>query len=156
MQSSFARPSMIAAALTLALALALSTYSILQAKDTRAVSFAAADERPTELLVIHGVEIHRNPPQSKLDELGVSNWPKWGSGPSKIPWTFESTETMYLLEGRVIVQVEGQEGSFVIGGGDLAIFPKGMKIVWEVVEPVNKHYSLAKDDEEGEGKARSS
>ncbi|KAI4387934.1 hypothetical protein MLD38_000317 [Melastoma candidum] len=77
-----------------------------------------------------------------------------GSGPSKISWTFKSTETMYLLEGRVIVQVEGREGLFVIGG-DLAIFPEGMKIVWEVVESVNKYYSLAEDDQE-EQKAQSS
>ncbi|XP_031286750.1 uncharacterized protein LOC116145430 [Pistacia vera] len=91
---------------------------------------------------IFGVKIEKNPPQSKLDELDVSSWPKWECPPSKFPWTFKATETMYLLEGKVQVYVEGHEGSFEIGAGDLVIFPKGMNITWDVLEAVNKHYSL--------------
>ncbi|XP_044510105.1 uncharacterized protein LOC123228697 [Mangifera indica] len=91
---------------------------------------------------IFGVKIQKNPPQSKLDELDVSSWPKWECPPSKFPWTFKATETMYFLEGKVQVYVEGNEGSFEIGAGDLVIFPKGMNITWDVVEAVNKHYSL--------------
>lgn len=67
---------------------------------------------------------------------------RWGCPPSKFPWTFKATETMYLLEGKVQVFVEGHEGSFEIGAGDLVIFPKGMNITWDVLEAVNKHYSL--------------
>ncbi|ESR55093.1 Cupin 3 domain-containing protein [Citrus sinensis] len=93
---------------------------------------------------IFGVKIEKNPPQSKLSELGVTSWPKWGCPPSKFPWTFTATETMYLLEGKVIVYVDGREGSFEIGTGDLVVFPKGMKITWDVIEAVNKHYSLEK------------
>ncbi|KAL3737051.1 hypothetical protein ACJRO7_025903 [Eucalyptus globulus] len=111
-----------------------------------AMSKAAAGEEDARLVTeIHGVKIEKNPPQSKLDELGVADWPKWGCGPSKFPWTFTSTETMYLLEGKVTVYIDGHDGSFEIGGGDLVIFPKGMKIVWDVVEAVNKHYSLEKN-----------
>ncbi|CAK7340072.1 unnamed protein product [Dovyalis caffra] len=93
---------------------------------------------------IFGVKIEKNPPQSKLDELGVSTWKKWGCKPSKFPWTFEATETMYLLEGEVKVSVDGYEGSFEIRAGDLVVFPKGMKITWDVLEAVSKHYSLEK------------
>lgn len=69
---------------------------------------------------------------------------RWSCGPSKFPWSFTATETMYLLEGKVIVQVDGHEGSFTIAAGDLAVFPKGMKVTWDVIEAVNKHYSLEK------------
>lgn len=69
---------------------------------------------------------------------------RWSCGPSKFPWSFTATETMYLLEGKVIVQVDGHEGSFTIGAGDLAVFPKDMKVTWDVIEAVNKHYSLEK------------
>lgn len=62
----------------------------------------------------------------------------------KIPWSFEAEETMYLLEGKVKVTVEGSEGSFEIGAGDLVVFPKGMNITWEVIQAVKKHYSLKK------------
>ncbi|XP_030550792.1 uncharacterized protein LOC115755503 [Rhodamnia argentea] len=110
-----------------------------------AMSKSGAEEEARLVTEIHGVKIEKSPPQSKLDELGVANWPKWGCGPSKFPWTFESTETMYLLEGKVIVYIDGHDGSFEIGGGDLVVFPKGMKIVWDVVEAVNKHYSLEKN-----------
>ncbi|KNA19238.1 hypothetical protein SOVF_063410 [Spinacia oleracea] len=91
-----------------------------------------------------GVKILNNPPQSKLDELQVNTWSKWSGQPMKIPWTFEAEETMYLLEGKVKVSVDGQEGSFEIGGGDLVVFPNGMKITWEVLEAVTKHYHLKK------------
>ncbi|KAL2513401.1 RmlC-like cupins superfamily protein [Abeliophyllum distichum] len=93
---------------------------------------------------IYGVKIQTNPPQSKLNDLGVSSWPTWSGGPSKIPWTFTAKETMYLLAGKVKVHCDGQDGFFEIGAGDLVEFPKGMKITWDVVEAVNKHYNLEK------------
>ncbi|TQD91225.1 hypothetical protein C1H46_023239 [Malus baccata] len=73
------------------------------------------------------------------NEVNVS-W--WSCGPSKFPWSFSATETMYLLEGKVNVEVDGKEGSFTIGAGDFVVFPKGMKVTWDVIEAVNKHYSL--------------
>lgn len=69
---------------------------------------------------------------------------RWEGGPAKIPWSFKEEETMYLLEGKVRVTVEGSVESFEIGGGDLVVFPKGMNITWEVIEAVKKHYSLKK------------
>ncbi|XP_004300343.1 PREDICTED: uncharacterized protein LOC101315241 [Fragaria vesca subsp. vesca] len=91
-----------------------------------------------------GVKVEKNPTQSQLTELGVTTWPKWECGPSKFPWSFTATETMYLLKGKVNVEVDGHEGSFEIGAGDLVVFPKGMKVTWDVIEGVNKHYSLEK------------
>ncbi|KAH0974105.1 hypothetical protein GBA52_016004 [Prunus armeniaca] len=107
------------------------------------ISSSQSEETPMATNAF-GVKVEKNPAQSKLTELGVTAWPKWSSGPRKFPWSFTATETMYLLEGKVIVQVDGHEGSFTIGAGDLAVFPKGMKVTWDVIEAVNKHYSLEK------------
>ncbi|KAE9460455.1 hypothetical protein C3L33_07677, partial [Rhododendron williamsianum] len=95
-------------------------------------------------MIVGGVKIEKNPSESKLAQLGVSSWPKWGCGPSKFPWTFKANETMYLLEGKVNVYTEGYDGFFEIGAGDLVEFPKGMKVTWDVIESVNKHYYLEK------------
>ncbi|KFK32005.1 hypothetical protein AALP_AA6G187700, partial [Arabis alpina] len=69
----------------------------------------------------------------------------WEGTPSKFPWTFKKTETMYLVEGKVIVNVDGydkEEEAFEIGKGDVVVFPKDMKVVWEITEAVKKHYIL--------------
>lgn len=69
---------------------------------------------------------------------------RWEGGPRKFPWEFTATETMYLLEGKIKVYVDGHEESFEIGAGDLVVFAKGMKVTWDVTEAVKKHYSLEK------------
>ncbi|KAL3513266.1 hypothetical protein ACH5RR_025983 [Cinchona calisaya] len=97
-----------------------------------------------DVMEIFGVKIERNPPQSKLDQLGVTSWPTWTGSPSQMPWTFSAKETMYLLEGKVKVYCDGHDKFFEIGSGDLVEFPKGMKITWHVIEAVKKHYNLEK------------
>ncbi|XP_073116065.1 uncharacterized protein [Elaeis guineensis] len=99
-----------------------------------------AETMETEKL---GIKVERNPPESKLAELGVRRWPKWGCDPSKFPWTYTSKETCYLLEGKVRVYPDGHGDEFVeIGAGDLVEFPKGMKCTWDVSVAVDKHYNF--------------
>ncbi|KAK6937910.1 (S)-ureidoglycine aminohydrolase, cupin domain [Dillenia turbinata] len=109
--------------------------------------FSSIPKPPMET-EIFGVKIHKNPPQSKLNQFGVSTWKTYEGQPSKFPWLFDATETMYILEGKVKVTVEGHEGSFEIGGGDLVVFPKGMKVTWDIIEPVKKHYHLEKENKD--------
>ncbi|XP_010930371.1 uncharacterized protein [Elaeis guineensis] len=99
-----------------------------------------AETMATEKL---GIKVERNPPESKLAELGVRQWPKWGCAPSKFPWTYTAKETCYLLEGKVKVYPDGHGDEFVeIGAGDLVEFPKGMKCTWNVSVAVDKHYNF--------------
>eukprot|EP00955_Chlamydomonas_euryale_P060226 357655-Chlamydomonas_euryale.AAC.1 len=35
----------------------------------------------------------------QTQELGVKSWPTWGCGASKFPWSYDSKEVAYLLEG---------------------------------------------------------
>ncbi|KAF3777927.1 hypothetical protein EJ110_NYTH40182 [Nymphaea thermarum] len=89
-----------------------------------------------------GVKIERSPPESRLSELGVRKWPKWGCPPSKFPWTYTDRETCYVLEGKVKVYPDGHDDYVEIGAGDLVVFPKGMKCTWDVSQAVDKHYNF--------------
>ncbi|KAI4351904.1 hypothetical protein L6164_006205 [Bauhinia variegata] len=89
-----------------------------------------------------GIKIERNPPENKLTQLGVRQWPKWSCPPSKFPWTYDAKETCYLLEGKVKVTPTGANEAVEIAAGDLVVFPKGMSCSWDVSVGVNKHYNF--------------
>ena len=87
------------------------------------------------------IRIERDPPRERLEALGVEGWPVWSCGVSTFPWTYDETETCYLLEGEVVVTPEGGE-PLTIRAGDLVTFPKGLSCTWEVRSPVRKHYRI--------------
>ncbi|KAL5142636.1 hypothetical protein HKD37_09G025781 [Glycine soja] len=66
---------------------------------------------------------------------------RWGCPPSKFPWTYESKETSYLLEGKVKVTPSGATESVEIAAGDFVEFPKGMSCTWMSVA-IDKHYNF--------------
>ena len=80
----------------------------------------------------------RKPAEAELRSLGVFSWPTWSCEVSRFDWSYSDQETCYLLEGRVTVEAGGQSVSF--GKGDLVIFPQGLSCVWDVKEPVRKHF----------------
>lgn len=85
------------------------------------------------------VKVERNPDSSRLQKLGVFDWPIWTKEVSEFPWTYDSTETCYLLEGEVRVTTDaGAQVEF--RAGDLVIFPKDLSCTWKVISPVRKHY----------------
>jgi uncharacterized cupin superfamily protein len=81
----------------------------------------------------------RNPSPAKLDVLGVFDWPVWEKGVSAFPWSYEETETCYLLAGEVVVTPEGGE-PVTLRKGDLVTFPAGLRCTWDIRTPVRKHY----------------
>ena len=85
------------------------------------------------------IRVEAAPAPERLAELGVSDWPVWECGVSRFPWTYESEETCYLLEGEVVVTPEGGK-PVRIRAGDLVVFPAGLACEWDVRVPVRKHY----------------
>ena len=74
-------------------------------------------------------------------KLGISSWPIWQKEVSRFDWAYDQTEQCYLLEGQVTVETaDGEKVSF--GKGDFVTFPKGLSCIWEIKEPVKKHYSF--------------
>ncbi len=75
--------------------------------------------------------------ESKLRDINVKNWTPWSCPPSVFDWEYDSNETAYVREGRVIVRTD--EGDDVeIKAGDIVTFPNGMKCTWEVKETIRK------------------
>ncbi|HID00289.1 MAG TPA: DUF861 domain-containing protein [Piscirickettsiaceae bacterium] len=85
------------------------------------------------------IQLIRNPDEATLNQLGVTSWPIWEKEVSTFPWTYDSNETCYILEGRVMVTPDGGE-AVEIKAGDLVTFPAGMHCTWEILEPIRKHY----------------
>jgi hypothetical protein len=87
------------------------------------------------------IRIQSNPEKQELENLGVFNWPVWTKEASEFPWSYDSPETCYFLEGRVEVTPENGD-PVAMGKGDLVTFPAGMSCTWKILEDVKKHYSF--------------
>ncbi len=82
-----------------------------------------------------------HPAPGKLEVMGVYDWPLWSKEVSTFDWTYDQQEECYILSGRFIVTPNGGE-PIELGEGDLINFPKGMSCIWQILEPVEKHYKL--------------
>jgi len=87
------------------------------------------------------IKIERRASDERLKQLGVRSWPRWSKDASHFPWKYDASETCYFLDGEVTVIPEGGE-AVTMGAGDLVTFPEGMKCIWEIHQPVNKHYNF--------------
>ncbi len=87
------------------------------------------------------IEIKRAVSEAELAKLGVRDWPIWEKEVSRFPWTYDSSETCFLLKGEVVVTPkQGEPVTF--GKGDLVTFPAGMQCTWDIRQAVRKHYSF--------------
>ena len=77
----------------------------------------------------------------KLKDLDVFSWPVWEKEVSCFDWHYDDTEMCYILDGKVTVRIEGGK-SVNFGTGDFVTFPKGLDCVWDIKEPVRKHYNF--------------
>ena len=87
------------------------------------------------------IALEHNPSVKRLKELGVFDWPIWTKEASEFPWSYDSQETCYFLEGNVVVTPDGGE-PVEMGKGDLVTFPVGMSCTWNIRKDVKKHYSF--------------
>jgi uncharacterized cupin superfamily protein len=87
------------------------------------------------------IKVERGPSEERLKELGVNGWPIWTKEESTFPWSYDSAETCYFLEGDVVVTPDGGE-PVQVGKGDLVTFPSGMSCTWEIRGAVKKHYTF--------------
>lgn len=87
------------------------------------------------------IKIKHNPSEFSLKRHRVQQWQTWSKEISVFPWHFNEQETIYMVEGEVIVTPDGGT-PVTITKGDFAVFPKGMSCIWDVRQPVLKHYQL--------------
>ena len=80
---------------------------------------------------------------SSGEEAECKAWPTWGCSISEFPWEYQEQETCLLLEGEVEVTDNPETGKSVkFKAGDFVVFPAGLKCIWKVTKPVNKHYKF--------------
>ncbi len=91
------------------------------------------------------IKIERAPAEARLKELGVPGWPTWEKEVSTFPWTYDTIESCFFIEGEVIVTPDGGE-AVPVGKGDLVTFPLGLSCTWQVRKPVKKHYRFFGSD----------
>jgi len=84
------------------------------------------------------IKVEKPTPET-LKKLGVERWPIWTKEPSRFDWHYDQQEVCYLLAGRARATPSGGR-PVEFGAGDLVTFPQGLDCVWEVLEPVRKHY----------------
>jgi uncharacterized protein len=82
------------------------------------------------------------PTKELLKKLGAESWPIWTKEKSRFDYHYDEQEICYILAGKVRVTPKGGGAPVEFGPGDLVTFPEGMDCVWEVFEPVRKHYKF--------------
>lgn len=86
--------------------------------------------------------VEKNASSMKLEVMGVFDWATWEKEISEFPWTYQMTETCYIIDGEAIVTPDDGE-PVTIERGDLVIFPKGMSCTWKIIEAIEKHYNFS-------------
>ena len=82
------------------------------------------------------------PTKEELNKINVKSWGTWNKEVSKFDWSYDDTETCYILDGEVEVTDSETGEKIQFKKGDLVQFQKGLNCVWSVKKPVRKHYSF--------------
>ncbi|XZG69167.1 cupin domain-containing protein [Chitinibacteraceae bacterium HSL-7] len=85
------------------------------------------------------IVVERAIDKARQQQLGIERWPVWEKEASRFDWEYGASETCYLIEGEVTVTPESGE-AVTLSAGDLAVFPAGMRCVWEIHRDLVKHY----------------
>ncbi|MBN1597102.1 MAG: cupin domain-containing protein [Bacteroidales bacterium] len=76
------------------------------------------------------------------DEIqSTNNWNTWGKEASEFPWSYEETETCYILEGEAYV-ADNKDNKIKFGKGDMVRFFRGTDCVWTITKDLKKRYKF--------------
>ncbi len=85
------------------------------------------------------------PTEDDLKNLNVESWSTWSKEVSEFDWSYDDTETCYLLEGEVEVTDSTTGEKIKFKKGNLVQFEKGLNCIWNVKKPVKKYFSFDLD-----------
>lgn len=71
----------------------------------------------------------------------AKTWSKWTKEPSIFEWYYSSREKFYVVEGEVEVTLDDGE-TIEIKPGDMVIFEKGVKCIWNIKKAILKYYTF--------------
>lgn len=81
--------------------------------------------------------------EKDAQDRGITNWPIWEREVSRFSWHYETAEECYIIRGRA--RIETEDGKIEIEPHDFVTFPAGLDCVWDIQDPVSKHYRLGSD-----------
>lgn len=98
----------------------------------------------TMIVRIHGaVSVQRRISRPILDTFAASRWAQSTLRPGRYPFTFSTSERLYLLQGRVTVTINtnpAERRSVEAESGDLLAISRGTSCVWTVHQPITYAY----------------
>jgi len=79
------------------------------------------------------------PTEEEIEQ--TKNWGTWGKESSEFPWSYDDTETCYILDGEAIARSkDGEEIKFATG--DMVQFEQGLECTWKIVKDIKKRYKF--------------
>ncbi|MEN8252158.1 MAG: cupin domain-containing protein [Patescibacteria group bacterium] len=74
------------------------------------------------------------------EKMQVESWGVWKKEVSIFPWSYDTKEQCYIIEGSAVVtdSETGEEAEF--GAGDFVEFLPGLKCEWNIKEDIKKYY----------------
>lgn len=90
--------------------------------------------------ILEGNPIARSGRWSLSRDTTTSSW-VWDCTAGRFNWYFDADETIYVIEGEVIITADGQEPRS-LRAGDAALFYAGTHSQWHVPKYVRKHAIL--------------
>ena len=84
------------------------------------------------------------PAAGELEKLKVKSWGIWEKEVSTFDWSYDEQETCYIIAGQASVTSQDGKLKIEFKAGDLVQFPPGLSCIWEVIQPIKKHYKFGK------------
>ena len=72
----------------------------------------------------------------------LKTWPIWEKEISTFEWEYEETEEAYIVQGEARIHSLERPESITFKAGDHVTFPKGLKVRWEIISPIKKHFRI--------------
>jgi uncharacterized cupin superfamily protein len=86
--------------------------------------------------ILEGEPVARNKLVSMSADGNASTW-MWDCTAGKFNWFYDIDETVYVIEGSVIIK-EGDREPQLVSAGDTIFFPKGSSAEWTVQNYIRK------------------
>ncbi|MBN2615434.1 MAG: cupin domain-containing protein [Bacteroidales bacterium] len=78
--------------------------------------------------------------RERAEQKGIFEWPIWARKVSRFPWTYDSDEECWIIEGTV--EIETSNEKYLIQAGDFVTFKNGLSCTWNILADIRKHYNF--------------
>ncbi|MBN1115366.1 MAG: cupin domain-containing protein [Oligoflexia bacterium] len=80
------------------------------------------------------------PDEKQIKQSNFESWGTWECGISDFPWSYDSRETCFILEGHAVITTPWEKVE--IQKNNLVIFPEGLTCTWNITKPIRKYYKF--------------